>query len=69
MEYVIDKNEVHAIMEKKNIKTQSELAEKLGVTKNQLSVILSSKSNPLKSNYQRLCDILEVKPMDIIVPK
>ena len=69
MEYVIDKNEVHAIMEKKNIKTQSELAGKLGVTKNQLSVILSSKSNPLKSNYQKLCDILEVKPIDIMVPK
>ena len=69
MEYVIDKNEVHAIMEKKNIKTQSELAEKLGMTKNQLSVILSAKSNPLKSNYQKLCDILEVKPMDIMVSK
>ncbi|RDY30682.1 DNA (cytosine-5-)-methyltransferase [Lachnotalea glycerini] len=56
-------------MEKKNIKTQSELAEKLGVTKNQLSVILSANSNPLKSNYQKLCDVLEVKPMDIIIPK
>ncbi|MFV0518384.1 MAG: DNA (cytosine-5-)-methyltransferase [Aminipila sp.] len=69
MEYVIDKSEVHAIMEKKNIKTQSELAEKLGVTKNQLSVILSAKSNPLKSNYQKLCDVLGVEPMDIMVPK
>lgn len=69
MEYVIDKNEVHAIMEKKKIRTQSELAEKLGMTKNQLSVILSSKSNPLKSNYQKLCDILEVEPIDILVPK
>lgn len=69
MECVINKTEVHAIMEKKNIKTQSELAEKLGVTKNQISVILSAKSNPLKSNYQKLCDVLEVEPMDIIVPK
>ncbi|PXV86848.1 DNA (cytosine-5)-methyltransferase 1 [Lachnotalea glycerini] len=69
MEYVIDKSKVHIVMEKKNIKTQSELAEKLGVTKNQLSVILSANSNPLKSNYQKLCDVLEVKPMDIIIPK
>ena len=69
MEYVIDKSEIHAIMEKKNIKTQSELAEKLGMTKNQLSVILSAKSNPLKSNYQKLCDTLEVKPIDIMIPK
>ncbi len=69
MEFVVDKNEVHAIMKKKNIKTQSELAAKLGVSKNQLSVILSDKNNPLKRNYQKLCDVLEVQPMDIIVPK
>lgn len=69
MDYVIDKNEVHIIMEKKNIKTQSELAKRLGVTKNQLSVILSSKSNPIKSNCQKLCDILGVEPMEIMIPK
>lgn len=69
MEYVIDKSKIHAIMKNKNIKTQSELAKQLGMTKNQLSVILSKRSNPLKSNYQRLCDILEVKPIDILVPK
>ncbi|QAT44033.1 DNA (cytosine-5-)-methyltransferase [Aminipila luticellarii] len=56
-------------MEKRNIRTQSNLAERLGITKNQLSVILSEKSNPLKSNYQKLCDVLEVEPMDIIIPK
>ena len=69
MEYVIDKPRVHAIMEKKNIRTQSDLANKLGMTKNQLSVMLSSKSNPLKSNYQKLCDLLEVEPIDIMIPK
>jgi len=69
MEYVIDKNQVHAIMEKKNIRTQTELAQKLGVTKNQLSVLLSTKSNPLKSNYQKLCNILEVEPLEIMAPK
>ncbi len=69
MEYAIDKRKVHTIMERKKIKTQSELAEKLGMTKNQLSVILSAKSNPLKSNCQKLCDILEVEPIDILKPK
>ncbi|MGD9474351.1 MAG: DNA (cytosine-5-)-methyltransferase [Eubacteriaceae bacterium] len=69
MEYVIDKNEVHAIMEKKKLRTQSELAERLGVTKNQLSVILSAKTNPFKSNYQKLCDILEIEPVEILKKK
>ncbi|MFI3236661.1 MAG: DNA (cytosine-5-)-methyltransferase [Lachnospiraceae bacterium] len=69
MEYVIDKEEIHIIMKQKNIKTQSELAEKMGMTKNQLSVILSARSNPIKSNYQKLCDFLDVEPKDIMVPK
>lgn len=69
MEYAIDKNIVHAIMKQKNIKTQSELAERIGVTKNQLSVILSEKNNPLKSNYQKLCDVLGIEPVDILVPR
>ncbi|MFI3213201.1 MAG: DNA (cytosine-5-)-methyltransferase [Eubacteriales bacterium] len=69
MEYVIDKEEIHSIMKQKNIKTQSELAEKLGITKNQLSVILSAKSNPIKSNYQKLCDVLDIEPKDIMIPK
>lgn len=52
-----------------NIKTQYELAEKLGVTKNQVSVILSSNVSPFKSNFQKLCDALDVKPIDILIPK
>lgn len=69
MEYIIDKEEVHYIMEKQNIKTQTELAERLGITKNQLSLLLSTKSNPIKSNYQKLFDVLGVSPMDIMLPK
>lgn len=69
MDYVIDKKEVHIIMDKNNIKTQSELASRVGVTKNQLSVLLSPRSNPIKSNYQKLCDVLGVTPMDIMIPK
>jgi DNA (cytosine-5)-methyltransferase 1 len=69
MECVINKEQVHIIMKEKNIKTQAELAQKIGITKNQLSVLLSTKNNPLKSNYQKLCDILDVSPVEIIVPK
>lgn len=69
MEYVIDRHEVHMIMKQQNIKTQSELAAKLGITKNQLSVLLSEKSNPLKSNCQKLCEVLGIQPKDIIIPK
>lgn len=69
MEYMIDKEEVRLIMAKSNIKTQAELAQRLGITKNQLSVLLSPKNNPIKSNYQHLCDILGVEPKDIMIPK
>lgn len=68
MKYVIDKDLVHTVMKEKQISTQTELAKKIGVSKNQLSVILSSRSNPIKSNYQKLCDVLEIEPLDILVP-
>lgn len=66
MECSIDKNKVHELMKEKNIKTQSELAEKIGITKNQLSVILSEKTNPFKSNIQSLSKVLDVSPLDLI---
>ncbi|MDK2808803.1 MAG: (cytosine-5)-methyltransferase 1 [Clostridiales bacterium] len=69
MDYVIDKDRVREIMEKRSIKTQSELAQMLGISKNQLSVLLSSRSNPIKSNCQKLCDVLGVTPIDIMAPK
>jgi DNA (cytosine-5)-methyltransferase 1 len=66
MECHIDKAKVHTIMKENNIKTQSELAQKLGITKNQLSVMLSEKNNPFKSNIQLLSKALQVSPLDII---
>lgn len=53
-------------MKKNDIKTQSELAERLGVSKNQLSVMLSEKSNPFKSNIRALSKTLNVSPLEII---
>lgn len=69
MEYIIDKDKVHKIMKRNNIETQYELAELLGITKNQLSVILSPKASPFKSNFQKLCSVLNVTPVDILTPK
>ena len=69
MEYVIDKQKIHVVMERKNIHTQAELAERLGVTKNQMSVLLSPKGNPIKACYQKLFDVLEVAPQEVLVPK
>ncbi|MGL5641256.1 MAG: helix-turn-helix domain-containing protein, partial [Paraclostridium sp.] len=56
----IDKNKLINIMKKKGIKNQVELAACMGITKNQLSVILSEKFIPIKSNVERLCDILDI---------
>lgn len=56
----IDKNKLINVMKKKDIKNQVELAAKMGITKNQLSVILSDKFVPIKSNVEKLCDILEI---------
>lgn len=67
MDYCIDKRKVRKIMKKNNIKTQTQLAESLGITKNQLSVILSEKNNPFKSNIQLLSEKLNVSPLDLIV--
>jgi DNA (cytosine-5)-methyltransferase 1 len=53
-------------MKNKNIKNQVELAEKLGMSKNQVSNILSEKFNPIKSNIVQLSELLEVSPLEII---
>jgi DNA (cytosine-5)-methyltransferase 1 len=62
----INKVKVKEAMEKQGITTQTELADKLGITKNQLSVILSEKYNPIKSKVVELCEVLKVTPKDIL---
>ena len=56
-------------MAKKEINTQTQLAEMLGVSKNQLSNILSDKFNPIKSNVIELANFLGVNPLEIIEVK
>lgn len=56
----IDKNKLKKAMNEKNIKSQTELALNMGITKNQLSVILSDKFTPIKSNVEKICEILDI---------
>jgi DNA (cytosine-5)-methyltransferase 1 len=62
----IDKFKVLELMAKKKIKNQTELAKMLGITKNQLSNILSEKFSPIKSNVVELAKFLGVSPLEII---
>ncbi len=56
-------------MAQKEINNQTELANMLGISKNQLSNILSEKFNPIKSNIVELADFLGVSPLEIIENK
>lgn len=62
----LSKVKVREAMEKQNIKTFTELANKLGITKNQLSVMMSETYNPLKSRVEKLCQLLKVDPNKIM---
>lgn len=67
MKYVIDKHRVINLMNDKGIKTQKKLAEKVGITPNQLSVVLSHDFNPIKSTVCKLADVLGEDIMDAII--
>ena len=62
----INKVKVKEAMERVGIPTQTKLSEKLGISKNQLSVILSKKYTPYKSTFLDLCNLLDVEPGEII---
>lgn len=64
--YVISKTKVREHMKKKGISTQKELSEIIGISKNQLSMLLSNNFNPIKSNAVKLCKALNVKLEEII---
>ncbi|WP_243124052.1 DNA (cytosine-5-)-methyltransferase [Clostridium tyrobutyricum] len=63
---VIDKQKVRYKMKEINIKSQNELAKVMGITKNELSLIMSDKFDPIKKNINLLCSILDVNFTDII---
>lgn len=64
--YTLSKEKVRLHMKKKGIATQKDLARELGISKNQLSMLLSPNFNPIKSNAIKLTEILDVKFEEII---
>lgn len=63
---IIDKFKIKELMAKKKINNFTELAKMLGISKNQLSNILSSKFTPVKSNVVELAKFLGANPLEII---
>lgn len=66
MRVYLSKVKIRSAMDTLGIKTYTELAERLGITKNQLSVMLSDSYNPFKARVEDLCRILYVKPDEIL---
>jgi DNA (cytosine-5)-methyltransferase 1 len=65
----IDKFKVKELMAKKQIGTLQELANSLGISKTQVSNILSDKFVPIKSNVVELAEFFEISPLEIIKEK
>lgn len=62
----LSKVKVREAMHSQGIKTFTELADAIGITKNQLSVMLSDSYNPFKARVEDLCGVLSVKPDEIM---
>ncbi|WP_210114554.1 DNA (cytosine-5-)-methyltransferase [Weissella confusa] len=69
MKFTINNTKILELMTKNGIHTQTELAKRMGITKNQLSVLLSQNFNPFKSTFANLADILGVEIMESIEPR
>ncbi|MDD3442238.1 MAG: helix-turn-helix transcriptional regulator [Sulfurimonas denitrificans] len=65
----IDKFKIRELMAKKQIATLQELANSLGISKTQLSNILSGKFIPIKSNVIELAEFFDISPLVIIKDK
>jgi len=62
----INRFKIKELMAKRKIDNFSKLARMLGISKNQLSNILSKKYNPIKSNIVELAKFFNVNPVDLI---
>ena len=62
----INRFKIKELMAKKKIDNFSELARMLGISKNQLSNILSEKYNPIKSNVVELAEFFDVNIVDLL---
>lgn len=66
MKITLDKDLIRQLMLKKNIKSQKELAKQMEISPGELSLILSNKFCPLKSNVEKLVNILGEKTLSTI---
>lgn len=62
----INRYKILELMAKNKIKNFTELAKALGISKNQLSSILSNKYVPIKSNVIELANFLDIDPKELI---
>jgi DNA (cytosine-5)-methyltransferase 1 len=65
----INRYKIKELMAKNKIESQTELAELLGMSKNQVSNILSKDFDPIKSNVKKLAEFFDVSPLEIIEDK
>ena len=63
---IVDRFKIKELMAKKKIDNYTKLAKMLGISKNQLSNILSNKYRPIKSNIVEIAKFLGVSPLEII---
>ena len=62
----LSKSKIKSIMENNGIKTFQELSDKLGITKQQMSVMLSDSYSPIKARVEDLASLLNVQPLDLM---
>lgn len=62
----LDKFKIKELMAKNKISSQSELARMLGISKTQLSFLLSNKFIPIKSNVIEIANFFNVNPFEIM---
>lgn len=62
----ISKLKVQEAMCQRGFRTLTELADAVGITKNQLSLMISDSYNPFKSKVMDLCGVLGVMPEDVL---
>lgn len=65
----LDRFKIRELMAKKKIATLQELANSLGISKTQLSNILSDKFIPIKSNVVELAEFFDISPLEILKEK
>lgn len=66
MKITLDKDLIRQLMLEKNIKSQKELAKLMEISPGELSLILSNKFCPIKSNVEKLVNILGEKTLGTI---